>query len=184
LQPNKNPGAVIRFLRTFRVNEVKATITLASNTEVLKEINHEEAIHHCVQFIPLARFCVRPAQAYEAEQTVINVPFTFRVGATTLPGGEYRIRRVSAVGYSIQSTAEPKSEAMILTFGMSGVGVKPSPAKLVFRAYGGHHFLAQVWMPAAGSGREVPPSAAERNFRREVAKSDAAPQTVAVFAAR
>jgi hypothetical protein len=125
-----------------------------------------------------------PARAQDAEQTVINVPFTFRVGPTTLPGGEYRVKRVSTFGYSIQSTGEPKSEAMILTFGTVQGNAEASPAKLVFRAYAGHHFLAQLWMPAAGSGREVPPSRAERDFRREVAKNDAAPQTVAVLAAR
>ena len=125
-----------------------------------------------------------PAQAHDAEQTVINVPFTFRVGDTTLPGGEYRVKRVSTFGYSIQSTGEPKSEAMILTFGTAQGTAKASPAKLVFRAYAGHHFLAQVWMPFADIGREVPASGAERNFRREVAKSDATPQIVAVLAAR
>ena len=125
-----------------------------------------------------------PAQAHDAEHTTINVPFTFRVGDTTLPGGEYRIKRVSTLGYSIQGTGEPKSEAMILAFGTAQGNAKMSPAKLVFRAYAGQHFLAQVWMPGAGSGSEIPPSRAERDFRREVAGADTAPQTVAVLAVR
>ena len=123
-----------------------------------------------------------PAQAHEVEQTVINVPFAFKVGDTTLPGGKYRIQRVSSLSYSIQSTSEPQSTAMILTFGTTRGGRKASASKLVFRAYAANYFLAQVWMPAADTGHEVPMSGAERNFKREFAKNDARPQTVAVLA--
>ncbi len=113
---------------------------------------------------------------------VVTIPFLFTAGGTTLPPGEYSVRRFSQSCLVIQSTNMPRAVAVFSAVGRVGGGRKESPAKLVFRAYDGEHFLSQVWMPGQNAGREVPASRAESVYVREVAKSLSTPQTVAVIA--
>lgn len=123
------------------------------------------------------------SQAHSTDHMVIKVPFLFTVGNTTLPPGEYRVRRVSQSSLMIQSTSKPRAAAVFSAVGMVQGSRQVSSAKLVFRAYDGEHFLSQVWMPGHNAGRAVPVTQAESMYVREVAKSHAAtPQTVAVVA--
>ena len=121
-------------------------------------------------------------QAQTADEMVVTIPFLFTAGGTTLPPGEYSVRRFSQSCLVIQSTSKRRAVAVFTAVGRVQGGRKVSPAKLVFRAYDGEHFLSQVWMPGQNAGRAVPVSRAESVYVREVAKSLSTPQTVAVVA--
>ena len=122
-----------------------------------------------------------PSQAQDTERMVINVPFLFTAGDTTLPPGRYAVKRVSQSSLVIQNTEMPRAVAIVSAVGSVGGGRKAA-AKLVFRAYEGEHFLSQVWMPGHSAGREVPVSRTENVHVREIADSRMQPQTVAVIA--
>lgn len=121
------------------------------------------------------------AQAQDTGRMVIDVPFLFTAGDTTLPPGRYAVKRVSQSSLMIQNTEMPRAVAIVSAVGSVGGGGKAA-AKLVFRAYEGEHFLSQVWMPGHSAGREVPVSRTENVHVREIADSRMQPQTVAVIA--
>ena len=122
------------------------------------------------------------SQAQDNDRMVINIPFLFTAGDTTLPPGKYAVKRISQSSLIIQSTSKPRAVAIVSAVGSVQGGRKSSPAKLVFRAYEGEHFLSQVWMPGHNAGREVPVSRTENVHVREVAQGQSQPHTVAVIA--
>jgi hypothetical protein len=98
-----------------------------------------------------------------------------------LPPGKYRVKRVSESSLMIQNTSMSRAVVMFSAVGSVKGGRKLAPAKLVFRAYEGEHFLAQVWMPGHNEGRDVPVTRTENVRVREVAKNHSAtPQIVTV----
>lgn len=123
------------------------------------------------------------AQAQDTERMVINIPFLFTAGETTLPAGKYAVKRVSQSSLMIQNLSMPRAVAIVAAVGSVPGGSKSNSAsKLVFRAYEGEHFLSQVWMPGHNAGREVPVSRTETVHIREIADSRVQPHFVAVVA--
>ena len=75
---------------------------------------------------------------------------------------------------------EGKGAAAVLgAFRLTG-GRWPARAKLVFHAYDGEHYLAEVWMPTSGTGSTISISKAEERL----AEGGIEPETVAVLAPR
>ena len=122
------------------------------------------------------------ARAQSSVGMTIDIPFRFSVGGKTLEAGRYSVKRDSptASAYVIQSR-EGSEAVIVLGFPTLGGGIAQENAKLVFNNYYGRHFLSQVWMPGSDTGNHIPQSKAEREFKRELASTNAQPQQVALL---
>ena len=96
------------------------------------------------------------------ERLVANIPFAFTVGKVTLPAGEYRVQKCTSDSAMLLIHATDRNEA---TFAISNAVAtnKPQPqSKLVFHRHGDSYFLYQIWRAGESRGRELPPSAKEK----------------------
>jgi hypothetical protein len=89
------------------------------------------------------------------EPMVVNIPFAFVAGETTLPAGEYRVQKMdgnSAV--LLINCKEPNDSILVLTIAAYR-GKQQEQSKLVFNQYNDHYFLSQVWSAGFSTGREL-----------------------------
>jgi hypothetical protein len=104
-----------------------------------------------------------------------QVPFEFNVGGRTMPAGEYVVRllgRESNLPAVLIKSGDGRAAQILKMTPVDAKRMRES-ATLVFRRYGGQHFLAQIWTPAERAGLKVRRSEAERRLevvsRAEVA---------------
>jgi hypothetical protein len=92
-----------------------------------------------------------------------NIPFSFSLNKETLPAGQYEIHAVEASGNIALaiSNREAKVGKMFLTNPVSSRVGTSEKCKLVFKRYGDHYFLSQIWVAGNDTGRELPTSAHE-----------------------
>ena len=115
--------------------------------------------------------------------TVIHasIPFDFIVRGRTLPAGEYEVRRINdePIDLLIRNVGNKHDKAI---FDTESVYVRTTPSKnvLLFHRYGNSYFLSEVLTDGEQTGRELTPSRAERQLRRELAKNQIEPETVAI----
>jgi hypothetical protein len=109
-----------------------------------------------------------PAVAQQGHYT-INVQFSFNVNAQVLPAGEYDVCVVATGAVQIRGVTSSG------TFGASRLNQSPSGpknAQLVFHRYGRQYFLSQVWFAGFGQGYELPASNAEREYAKQIPKTE------------
>jgi hypothetical protein len=108
------------------------------------------------------------ASAHAQSAMKVNVPFDFTVGDKTLQAGQYSVEQAlpQANPNALRiRKIESNGQTLSLGIGMeSPANVKP--ARLVFRKYGNHYFLAQVWLSAGNSGTEIRKGSLERELAR------------------
>jgi hypothetical protein len=102
------------------------------------------------------------AQSYE---TTSNIPFTFHVGKTMCPAGQYVFAHSSQNTYQTMRNATT-GRTIILTVGLPTLSGRLQP-HLVFNQYGVQYFLSEVWADA-GTGTRLSPSAIEKELRERV----------------
>ena len=110
------------------------------------------------------------AQAQVSQSIRGNVPFSFRVGNTVLPAGQYVVRPLSSgsAAFQIQSSEAKGKSIMCLTYSASANSAQKS--KLVFHRYGSTYFLSQIWAGnGLRSGTQLVPSKAERTVADQMA---------------
>ena len=104
--------------------------------------------------------------ALAQDSMVVNIPFEFVAGKTTLPPGEYIVQapeRGSAV-FLIHRTI-PKTSVVLMT--MSARSRDPQEvSKLVFNCYGNRRFLSQVWKAGYLQGKQLLQSPREKELSR------------------
>ena len=110
-----------------------------------------------------------------------SIPFDFMVRGRTLPAGRYEISRINdePIGLMIRSLDHKRDEAVFETEPIY-IGRTRSKDVLVFHRYGDSYFLSEVVTAGEDLGRELVPSHAERQMRREVARNQVEPETVTV----
>ena len=109
---------------------------------------------------------IAAGQAAQAQQVMlVDIPFSFVAGGTTLPAGEYTVGRSGADNHILvlRQKDDPGTAAMIPTFGAQLAEPKREPT-LVFHRYGDRYFLSQVWNGGNIYGRELMKSAAEKEI--------------------
>ena len=110
-----------------------------------------------------------------------TIPFDFMVRGRILPAGKYEINRINEepAGLMIRNIDHRRDEALFET---EAVYVSRTPSKdvLVFHRYGDSYFLSEVLTAGEDAGREIAPSHAERQMRREMARNQVEPETVTV----
>ena len=93
----------------------------------------------------------RVAQAQEP--MVVNIPFDFVVGGTTLPAGEYSVKTSGPVRTLLLIDRQDPSASIFMGTNAIIASEPKSESKLVFNRYGDRYFLSQVWSSGNSCGR-------------------------------
>ena len=119
----------------------------------------------------------RVAQAQEL--LVVNIPFDFVAGKTTLPAGEYSIKVSSPEGtLLLLDRKDAAASAFISTNAVVKAEIQ-TESKLIFNRYGDRYFLSQVWTEGNSQGRQLLKSAREKEMA-QTAKMDTQGQVTLV----
>jgi hypothetical protein len=111
-------------------------------------------------FLALAVVSVR-AQA--PTKVVVEIPFEFSAGKTTLKPGVYSIKRGSGNLLTLQNNDDKSTVLLNAPVSLSSQDNKAGE-RLVFNKIGDEYFLAQIWL-TADSGREP-------SVRKKAAKAE------------
>jgi hypothetical protein len=136
--------------------------------------------------VTLALFVAVSAASAHAQSGAtmdVSVPFEFHAGRQTLQAGAYRITQVSTRVLELRSD-DGRTSVLVEAPLAARTAEARGAARLVFRRYGDHYFLAQVWT-SARTGRELYTSDGERSLVEEleqVTGAAAKPATLAVAA--
>jgi hypothetical protein len=84
-----------------------------------------------------------------------TVPFSFIVGRSTLPAGEYSLQTMNNGQVLAMSNRDAKITNLALSNACESLRAA-SQTKLVFHRYGDRYFLSQVWTEGDNRGREIP----------------------------
>lgn len=86
---------------------------------------------------------VNIALSSASAQTTVkaNIPFNFRVGSTSMPAGDYRIKTTESGVVWIDKSDE---SAHAVALAMTDSDPATPPAKLVFSRYGSQYFLRKT----------------------------------------
>jgi hypothetical protein len=120
---------------------------------------------------------VRPLKA--------NIPFDFSVENKTLPAGVYTVESMTTPSLLLIRRNDGRQGALIKTQGVQARR-EQDQTRLVFRRYGDHYFLAQVWTAGDSNGRELWKSRTERELIKsrsnDLAKNAVEPEVVCIVA--
>jgi hypothetical protein len=119
----------------------------------------------------------RVAQAQEL--MVVNVPFDFVAGNTTLPAGEYSVKVSGPQGSLLLIDRKDAKAAMFTNTHAVVKNEIQTESKLIFNRYGDRYFLSQVWTEGNSRGRQLLKSAQEKE-RSQIAKLDTQGQVTLV----
>jgi hypothetical protein len=119
-----------------------------------------------IRIASLAALLVVGAWAQLVYPLVVDIPFEFNAGKTTLAAGEYQVK-MQQPGVLRIATADGKHSAMII----AGTRVTNQPqneSKLMFNRYGDRYFLSQVWAAGSGTGVELPKTSTEMELAKRI----------------
>jgi hypothetical protein len=161
--------------QTFRRSPLSASIGCGSMPRMSRRLKKENVMkRHTLQSAAFLGVLLAAAVAVGQSNPAVlklDIPFPFVVASNTLPAGHYA---VSTLGeHTIRIANSHKQGAFVLTSRVDGHAPESS-GKVVFYRYEGTYFLAQVWGPAYGAGRQLYKSRAEerledKRIEREIA---------------
>jgi hypothetical protein len=120
--------------------------------------------------------CTRVAQAQE--MMVVNIPFDFVAGDTTLPAGEYSIRVTAPERTLLIDRKDATASAFMNTNAVTRTEIQ-TESKMIFNRYGDRYFLSEVWTAGSSRGRQLLQSAREKEMA-QIAKSETQGQVTLV----
>ena len=89
----------------------------------------------------------------------VKIPFNFNIGAQRFSAGQYDLKPL------LQHTVMLRNQQGRGLTNVTTISVRsmeaPSSSSLIFRRYGEHYFLIQVWVQGDTVGREIPKSRSE-----------------------
>jgi hypothetical protein len=110
---------------------------------------------------------VTTAASAQTVKLNVTVPFSFIVNGAALPAGEYSVSSMDDHG-TVLAIHNLNSKATSLVSSIACVKRDyPTQSKLIFRRYGDRYFLNQIWTEGNNDGRELPPSAREKEVARD-----------------
>jgi hypothetical protein len=96
----------------------------------------------------------------------VTIPFNFNVGAQRFLAGQYDLKPL------LQHTITLRNEQGRALTNINSISVEsremPNTTTLVFRRYGEHYFLSQIWVASNSIGREITKSPAEIEIAKVV----------------
>jgi hypothetical protein len=108
-----------------------------------------------------AALTIVPAQA-QSGRVLVNIPFEFSVGNTTLKAGSYKVERLDS-GIIAVSSEDGKEHKFVLTVPGNSEQQGHEP-RLVFIRYGSEAFLKKVFLSTSNDCDELPKSSREREL--------------------
>jgi hypothetical protein len=159
----------------FRRSPLSASIGCGSMPRMCTRLKKENVmIRHTGQtavFLGVLLAVIAAAGQRNPAVLKANIPFPFAVANQTLPSGRYVVSTLAE--HTIRIANSHKQGAFVLTSRVDGHAPESS-GKVAFYRYEGTYFLAQVWGPAYGIGKQVYKSRAEeqledRRIEKEVA---------------
>jgi hypothetical protein len=107
----------------------------------------------------------------------VDVPFAFQNGSQHLPAGTYRIDLNSEHVIILRGTA-PNAAGVAMTNPEQRAKVQ-AKGTVIFRRYGDHYFLHEIWMPESTTGRKFVTSRAEQKEKQlQIGEISTAPSNV------
>jgi hypothetical protein len=121
-----------------------------------------------IRIASLAALLVPGAWAQLAHPLVVDVPFEFSAGKTTLAAGEYQVKMQQPNVLRI-STTDGKHGVMILTSSKISSNA-PTESKMMFNRYGDRYFLSQVWTAGVPTGVELRKTSTEIELAKRISE--------------
>ena len=111
------------------------------------------------------------ARAQVIDTVVADIPFGFVIRDTTLPAGEYSIRRVNSADPSVMIISSNEGHRHVI-FVVNSAQAKQEPrqTELIFDRAGDQYFLSEIFEGWDSHGVELPKSPSERKLEKEGAK--------------
>jgi hypothetical protein len=111
------------------------------------------------------------ARAQVTDTVVADIPFGFVIRDTTLPAGEYSIRRVNSADPSVMVISSNEGQRHVLFVVNSAQAKKePHQTELIFDRAGDQYFLSEIFEGWDSNGVELPKPPSERYLEKEGAK--------------
>jgi hypothetical protein len=113
-----------------------------------------------------------PARAQVVDTIVADIPFGFTVRDTTLPAGEYYIKRIDSVDPGVmQISSADGAERLAFLVGSAQSVKRPDQTKLVFDRVGDQYFLSEIFEEGNSAGVELKRPSAELQLEKDGAMS-------------
>jgi hypothetical protein len=99
----------------------------------------------------------------------VKIPFNFNIGAQRFLAGQYDLKPL------LQHTVMLRNQQGRGLTNMTTISVRsmepPNSTALIFRRYGEHYFLSQIWVAGDTVGREIPKSRSEIEIANAVSST-------------
>ena len=121
------------------------------------------------------------AYGVEAQESVlVKIPFAFTAGRMALPAGEYRVQVTGEASALLLIQRTDYSAATFVISNAVDANRPQAHSKLVFHCYGDRYYLSQIWVEGHSRGRELAPSAKEKEQQGLLARNQAPDQVTIV----
>ena len=111
-----------------------------------------------------------PARAQSGSRVLVNIPFDFSVGNTTLKAGRYTVEQLQS-GFVALSSNDGKEHQFALTIPGDSGNQRQEP-HLVFTRYGSETFLKRVFFAGNADYHELLRSSREKELIKNQASGD------------
>lgn len=105
------------------------------------------------------------ASAQTVQRVTVTVPFSFVAGSHNLPAGDYSIELNHGKDTIILRSEDRSGNDAVMLANNSQRTANSNQSYAIFRHYGSHYFLAEVWRQ--GAGQTLTPG----NLERELASN-------------
>jgi hypothetical protein len=121
------------------------------------------------------------ANAQNAGNIAVTIPFAFGAGGKTLPAGDYYVRRnLDGARVMIRIESKDGSMSIYLPTHVAQSTEIQTESKLVFTRYGKELFLSQVWAAGRNTGAELNRTNRERLVQRDTASAHLKAESVTI----
>jgi hypothetical protein len=102
------------------------------------------------------------ASAQTAQRVTVTVPFSFVAGTHNLPAGDYTIELNHEKDTMILRSEDRSGNNAVMLANNGERAANSNQSYAIFRHYGSHYFLAEVWRQ--GAGQTLTPGNLEREL--------------------
>jgi hypothetical protein len=111
------------------------------------------------------------ARAQVTDTVVADIPFGFVIQDTTLPAGEYTIRRVNPAIPSVMVISSKEQHRNVLfVVNSAQMNKEPHQTELIFDRVGDQYFLSEIFEGWDPNGVELSKSRSERRLEKQGTK--------------
>jgi hypothetical protein len=115
-----------------------------------------------------------PVPSHAQQLTQAKIPFAFQAGNTTMPAGEYQVRRafLESVTTALIRRTDSSASTFVLTNVVDSRDKKANP-RLIFHCYSNQCFLSEIWV-GSGQGLKLLQSRREQELLHAAAENELA----------